>query len=310
MSRTITLFFSLITLLLYSCQSNKSITADGTDVTSPQDDLSNALLWEISGNDLTTNSFLFGTIHMINSEDYFLPEGTLSAIDKSERMVFEIDMAELSDPMKLMPIMQKAYMKGDTSLQDLLSDEEYKSVEAHFSDMGLPVFFLERIKPMFLSVFASGDFDPDDLNTGAVKSYEMEFAAMATSSGKSTGGLETVDFQIGLFDEIPYRVQAQMLLEAINAADTEDDTFKALIQSYKDQDITALYRMMQEDESVADFEDILLVKRNKNWIPQMKTMMTEQTTFFAVGAGHLGGPYGVINLLKEEGYKVSPIIAI
>jgi len=266
-----------------------------------------ALLWEITGKGLQQSSFLFGTIHMIASEDYFLPEGTLSAIDVTDKMVFEIDMADLSDPTKLMPIMQKAYMKGDTSLKDLMTTEDYKIVSDHFSEMGLPMFFMERIKPMFLTVFASGDMDPNGMKDGSIKSYEMEFASIAENSNKSTGGLESIDFQIGLFDAIPYSDQANMLLETIKSGGEGDDTMEKLVAMYKQQDIEALYGMMQDDDSTAEYEDILLVKRNKNWIPQMATMMTEQRTFFAVGAGHLGGPYGVIKLLEKEGYMVKPV---
>lgn len=293
--------------LIAACSSNKvsSDNMNGEMVETMQ--YEKGLLWEIDGKGMSESSFLFGTIHMIASEDYFLPEGTLSAIDATQRMVFEIDMADLSDPMKLMPIMQKAYMKGDTSLQDLLSDEDYSLVKDHFQEMGLPIMFLERIKPMFLTVFASGDFDPTDLNSGSVKSYEMEFAAIAENSGKTTGGLETVDYQIGLFDAIPYSDQADMLLDAIKNGDVENDSFKELVNKYKDQDVEALYSMMQADDATAEYEDVLLTTRNKNWIPQMITMMGKERVFFAVGAGHLGGPNGVINLLRKEGYTVRPV---
>ena len=265
-----------------------------------------SLLWEISGNGLAESSYLFGTIHMIKSEDFFLPQGTLSAIDVTDKMIFEIDMADMNDPMKVMPMLQKAFMKGDTSLQDLLTEEEYTLVKDHFSEMGLPIFFLEKIKPMFLTVFASGDFNPGDMQSGKVKSYEMEFMKMAEEGAKETGGLETIEFQISVFDDIPYMDQAQMLVEGIKSGGTEDDMFKELIAMYKDQDIYGLYDMMKTDDSIGDHEDILLNKRNINWIPQMKTAMTAQRTFFAVGAGHLGGEEGVINLLRKEGFKVLP----
>ena len=152
------LLLSLIStaLLFTGCSSTAQLTEQPTskkDITEEK-----SLLWEISGNDLPESSYLFGTIHIIGSEDYFLPPGTLSAIDASQKMIFEIDMADMNDPMKLMPLLQKAYMKGDTTLKDLVTTDDYKIIEDHFKEMGLPIFFLERIKPMFLTVFASGDF--------------------------------------------------------------------------------------------------------------------------------------------------------
>jgi len=203
--------------------------------------------------------------------------------------------------------MQKAYMKGDTSLSDLLTEEDYGVVKAHFKEKGLPLFLLERIKPMFLSVFASDDFDPSSLQSGGLKSYELEFAEIAKSGGKGTGGLETVDYQIAVFDAIPYHDQADMLLEAIKASGSDDDSFDELVTLYKEQDIYGLYEMLKGDESIGEFEDVLLNQRNKNWIPLMKEEMLNQRTFFAVGAGHLGGQFGVIQLLQDAGYKLRPL---
>lgn len=308
MIKLFTLLFFTSTLGMFTnCSSAKKSGNEANMVITPEvADNGKSLLWEISGNELTQSSFLFGTIHMINAEDYLLPVGTLTAIDVADKVVFEIDMADMEDPMKLMPLLQKAFMKGDTTLKDLMSVDEYALVKDHFKKMGLPIFLLERIKPMFLTVFASGDFDPNDLQNGKIKSYEMEFAAMASESNKETAGLETIEFQISVFDGIPYKKQADMLVETINSGSTEDDIFKELVDLYKAQDIAGLYALMKEDESIADYEDALLNNRNKNWIPIMKKMMSEQCTFFAVGAGHLGGPEGVISLLREAGYKVKP----
>ncbi len=300
---------SLISIILFqtSCKSSEKINNPAQKEQSKAMAQDKSLLWEISGNGLTQSSYLFGTIHMIESEDYFLPQGTLSAVDNSSKMIFEIDMADMSDPMKLMPLLQKAYMKGDTTLKDLVTAEDYTLVEDHFKELGLPLMMLERMKPMFLTVFASGDFDPNGLNNGSIKSYEMEFAKMAEDGNKATGGLETVEYQIGVFDKIPYKDQADMLMEALKSSDTEDDTFQQLVDLYKEQDIYGLFEMMKEDESIEEFEDVLLYQRNKNWIPIMEEEMKQQRVFFAVGAGHLGGDLGVINLLRLQGFTLSAI---
>lgn len=304
-------FLSLLSLVLYSCKSNESIPADSTiekaTSTIADNQLEKALLWEITGNGLTESSYLFGTIHMIDTEDYFLPEGTLSAIDNSTEVYFEIDMTEMNDISKIMPLMQKAYMNDDLTLKDLLSEEDYALVQDHFEKMNLPLFFFERIKPMFLTVFASGDINPGDLKSGKIKSYEMEFAEIAAESNKTIGGLETIEYQISIFDSIPYTAQAEMLIETIKAGDTGDDQFMELVKLYKGQDVAGLYSVMQDEESIEEYEDILLVQRNKNWIPIMSERMAQNKTFFAVGAGHLGGPMGVINLLKKAGYTMTPV---
>lgn len=302
------LALSLVSIIMGACKSTEQVAKVVQAPPTPDSsDLENALLWEITGNGLTESSYLFGTIHLINKEDYFLPEGTLTAMDQSEEIYFEIDMSEMSDVSKLMPLLQKAYMDNDLTLKDLLDDDEYTIVKDHFAELGLPLFFMERIKPMFLTVFASGDMNPGDLQSGKVMSYEMEFNKIAEESNKAVGGLETIEYQISIFDSIPYEDQADMLIETIKSGDTGNDQFDELVELYTNQDVAGLYSVMKADDSIDEFEDVLLVQRNKNWIPVMASNMTEKRTFFAVGAGHLGGSFGVINLLREAGYTVTAV---
>jgi uncharacterized protein YbaP (TraB family) len=268
----------------------------------------NALLWEISGNDLRQPSYLFGTIHMISKNDFFLPEGTRSVFDKSQLVTFEINLEEMNNMAALMPLMMQAFMKGDTSLQDLLSEDDYQVVADHFEQLGLPMMFLDRIKPMFLSALTSEDALNMSRHPGEVVSYEMEFMEMARKSGKTMAGLETAEYQMSMFDSIPYGVQADMLVESIKTGGSDGDQFQQMVDLYKKQDLYGLQEMLASDqEGIAKYEDLLLLQRNRNWIPVMKKMMTDQPTFFAVGAGHLSGEEGVIALLRKQGYTVKPI---
>lgn len=287
-----------------SCSSARSVSAQN-QVYQP---LENALLWKITGKGLKQPSYLFGTIHIIGAEDYFLPNGILSAIERTDKMYFEIDVKDMTDISAMMGMMGKIFMKDGQSLKDLLSDDEYTLVSNHFQKIGIPMFMLERMKPMFLTVFAYGDFDPDGLQKGSVKSYEMELYEMAKNAGKATAGLESVDYQIGLFDKIPYEAQAKMLVEAIRTSNVNDDSFKRMTQMYVSQNVEQMVSMISEEGSeISGFEDDLLHQRNKNWIPLIKEAVMQQPSFFAVGAGHLAGKEGVIHLLRKEGYDVRPV---
>ena len=297
----------VISMTTTSCKTTKDAVVEVAreDAYKP---LTNALLWKIEGNGLQTPSYLFGTIHLIGSDDYYLPTGTLSAIDNSEKMVFEIDMKEMGDMGAMMGLMNKAFMKDNKTLRDLISAEDYALVDAHFKKMGLPLMMLERMKPMFLTVFASGDMDPAGLQNGSMKSYEMEFLEIANTSNKPTGGLETIEFQLSVFDSIPYTAQAEMLVETIKDEDKDSSQFDDMVQMYKNQLINDMVSMIgDEEEQLSEYEDILLSKRNEAWISGMKTMMNEMPTFFAVGAGHLAGERGVIHLLRKEGYTLTPL---
>lgn len=295
------LFLILIsTLFVLSCKTTKTATKTNSD---------NALLWKIEHKSNPNPSYLFGTIHLIDSENYFLPEGTLTAIDQCDKMVFEIDMKEMEDMGNIMGMMGKLMMKDGKSIKDLVSEDDYKIVTKHFEKMGMPLFLFEKMKPFFLTIFAQEGMDPQGLQSGTMKSYEMEFSELAKEKGMETGGLETIEFQMSLFDEISYEDQAKMLVDAIKSSGKEDDTMSRMITLYKAQNINALATMIEEEsEDVNSFNKKLLVDRNTSWIQPIAEMISKEKVFIAVGAGHLGGPNGVIKLLREKGVKVTPVL--
>lgn len=271
-----------------------------------------SLLWQISGLELQTPSFLFGTIHMINKADFFLPDGLKDALAGSDKITFEINMEEMNNFSALMPVMMKMFMADGKTLKDLYTEEEYTIVQEHFNKIGLPLAFLNRIKPMFLSMMASEDAmnmqNPE--KEGEIVSYEMELMKIAQTQKKAVDGLETAEFQMSLFDSIPYEAQAQMLMASIQSGseESEGNQMEEMVKMYKDQDIQGMQRMVKGDkDGISEYEELLLLSRNRNWIPVMEKMMAAKPTFFAVGAGHLGGEEGVIALLRKVGYTVVPV---
>ncbi|MBI1225947.1 MAG: TraB/GumN family protein [Bacteroidetes bacterium] len=267
----------------------------------------NALLWRISGKGLPTTSYLYGTIHMIGKNDFFLTDSTRSAIDRAKLVTFEINMEDMMNLPAQMGLMMKSFMSGGKSLSDLLSKEDYDLVKAHFDKQGLPLFLFERMKPMFLTVLADTDMSGGLGGDGDMVSYEMKIMDIAEQQKKEMGGLETAEYQMSMFDSIPYEEQAQMLVETIKSSGGESSQFDEMVKLYKNQDIVGMESMMGEDESIGGHEDLLLNQRNRNWIPIMGEMMLAQPTFFAVGAGHLGGESGVVSLLRKAGYTVQPV---
>lgn len=288
-------------------------TSQATSTTAPTKD-ENALLWRISGKGLATASYLYGTIHMIGKEDFFLTDSTRSAIDRAKLVTFEINMEDMMDLSSQLGLMMKSFMNDGKSLKDLLSKEDYDLVKAHFDKQGLPIFLFERMKPMFLTVMA--DMDMSDLGGGLggdgdMVSYEMKIMDIAQQNKAKIGGLETAEYQMSMFDSIPYQDQAKMLVETIKASGgggEGDEQFAEMVKLYKSQDIVGMVSMMgEEDSGIGGYEDLLLNQRNRNWIPIMGEMMGKQPTFFAVGAGHLAGDQGVISLLRKDGYKVEAV---
>ncbi len=294
------LFYLLLggLFLATSCKTTKTITGYQA--------LDNALLWEVSGKDIEQPSYVFGTIHLIDRESYFLPEGFDKSLDRTDEVVFEIDMNEMTDLSAQMGLISKAFMDNDLTLKDLLTKDEYNTVKEHFDKMGLPLFFFEKMKPMFLTVMTSMDLDLGEMQE-KMTSYEMEILEMANERNKQVGGLETMDFQLSLFDSIPYKEQARILYESIAVEKEDNDQMKELVDMYTSQNIEALQQSLGKDETVSNYEDILVNQRNRNWIPIMSEKMKSKPTFFAVGAGHLAGEEGVLHLLRKAGYRIKPV---
>lgn len=304
--RFLFLTFVGIILMAFSGRAQELSAPDVAPVANLQDS-TKSLLWEVSGKDLTSPSWVYGTIHMIGADDYFLTKSTEEVFQKADLVTFEINMENMFSITTLLSMMGNAMMDNGTTLRDLLTDEEYQIVKKYFDEAGMPLFLFEKVKPLFLSSMTAGTGE-GSIADGGMKSYEMEFMDMAKQQEKEMEGLETIEFQMGIFDSIPYKDQAQMLLQSIQSEGGEDDEFDKMVELYKSQDIQAMQAYFEGDEEMSNYEDVLLVKRNENWIPIMEEMMKKQTTFFAVGAGHLGGEKGVLNLLHQAGYQLKPII--
>ncbi|MCI5081961.1 MAG: TraB/GumN family protein, partial [Saprospiraceae bacterium] len=208
------LFWSLAVALLFIGCKTTSQTPGNAKNTIPE--IENSLLWEIKGKGIDKPSYLFGTIHMINKEDFELTPATKEAFAKAERVAFEIDLEDMMDVSAMMPLMMKAFMANDTTLRDLLTEEQYTKVDKHFQKLGIPLMFLERLKPMFLSMMTSEDF-ANGQSSGKMVSYEMELMELAKQQNKEIEGLETAEFQMSMFDSIPYKVQAEMLMNALES---------------------------------------------------------------------------------------------
>ncbi|HEX6915418.1 MAG TPA: TraB/GumN family protein, partial [Chitinophagaceae bacterium] len=137
--------------------------------------------------------------------------------------------------------------------------------------------------------------------------WETRFMQMAGEKQMEVLGLEKVEDQISVLDSIPYSVQAEMFMKTMYNLDSTKASFSKMMEVYQKQDIEEMNHMTSTDEDFGEYEEVMLRKRNRNWIHVMREAMKVQPTFFAVGAGHLGGTDGVISLLRKEGYSVTAV---
>lgn len=277
-----------------------------------QDTLPNTVLWEISSRDLESPSYLLGTIHLIPEDIFFWPEHFQNAYEAVDQVVLET--SELSmDPSVIMALMPKIMLPDGQSLEDLVTESEYTQIEDFFGEMGMPVMFFKNIKPFFLYMLV--DIDLTALMQENIKSYELDITQKADQDEKQVLGLETLDFQVSLFDSIPYEDQADLLVESIaeksekKTRSDEASGSNQLYQTYVDQDLNAILDQVKEsDPSLMKFYKLLLEDRNLAWIPKIEEFIHQRPSLVAVGAAHLPGEKGVIHLLRKAGYTMKPVM--
>jgi uncharacterized protein YbaP (TraB family) len=260
----------------------------------------NALLWEISGNDLGSASYLYGTMHMICAEDFIIGEQLKEKFKASQKVYLEVDM---DDPAMNMKMMQLSMLQGK-KLSDIFSDSDYHKLNIFFRDtIGMPLTLLNTMKPFILFSILT----QKSLPCSEQESYELRFIEMAKAQSKEVLGLETIEEQMKIFDDMPDSLQVQMVMRFVDEFQVQKKEFAKMAAAYKQEDLDAIYQHIMSSPDIAGSEEVLLFNRNKKWIPIMEKAMQKEKVFFAVGAGHLGGPEGVINLLREEGYTVKGI---
>ncbi len=260
-----------------------------------------SLLWEISGNGLQQPSYLFGTVHMICKEDFFFPELLKEKFINAGEVFLEVDMDDPSMMMKMMNLIQMP--KGQT-IKQLFGDTAFKKFDSSYKKItGSSAVMFNTFKPFMLISMLS----EKTLSCTSRESYEETFMKLAAANKKDIKGLETVEYQMGVFDSVPGSVMVSYLNDMVNNFQNQTTSFQKLVNIYKAQDIDSLFSMAYKDVKELDPETELLSKRNSNWIPVMKTNMQKTSCFFAVGAAHLGGDIGVISLLRKQGYTVKPV---
>jgi len=197
-------------------------------------------------------------------------------------------------------------MNNNTKLSDLLTEEEYERVRDYFkkNKTMLPLTMMERLKPYFISSIIAESKFPCAEKDG----MEQVIMKQAKKDNKPINGLETIQFQASVFDSIPYQRQAKDLLKMIDSAAVKEDSSDAqLVEVYRQQDLNKMQQLTADEESMKEYLDLLLYNRNARWATKMPAIMRDAPALFAVGAGHLGGEKGVINLLRKAGFTVRPV---
>jgi uncharacterized protein YbaP (TraB family) len=259
--------------------------------------LENSLLWKIEHEDLAKPSYLLGTIHIMCKEDFSIPEKVTKAFNATDKLILEVDM---SDSKAIMALQSK--MISSSKLTDELTETQQKYLddllkkELKMSLQMVNRYTLTTIYSLLIQQSAS---------CPVKKMYEMELINLAKTNSKNIAGLETLDAQLDFLEKA---YPKDFLWKQIELFDEYKVVFDEMVNYYKNEELTALFDAANDERFFnKNSAHWLLTVRNTNWVKLMPEMMKKQSIFFAVGAAHLPGENGVIELLRKQGYTITPV---
>lgn len=260
-------------------------------------------LWAIKDKDTTI--YLFGTVHALKPNLGWFDDGVKAAFDKSDTLVLELVQPEAAAMQKL--FIDLALDKSGKTLRSKLNDEDRVIYDAALTKLGMPVTRFDPFDPWAAAVtlqllsLSKDGFDP---GSGA----ESVITSAAKQAKKAILGLETAEYQLGIFDRLPEEKQIRFLIDGSADIDKGKEVMDALVAKWSVGDMDALAKLMNDGLTDAVLYDRLLTQRNANWAKWIKERMaTPGTVFVAVGAGHLGGKTSVQKLLKKQKLKAKRV---
>ncbi len=279
--------------------SNAALAAEPAAKAAPATVDADPALWVVKDEDTTI--YLFGTVHVLKPGLSWFDEGVKRAFDKSDQLMLEIvapeDQAEMAK--MLMPL---AIDANGTTLSSRLDPEQLKDYQAAMTGLGIPPATFDKFEPWFVGMTLSVlpltklGYDPE-------QGVEKQLTAHAKTVGKPIAGLETVEQQLGFFDDLPEEQQLAFLNAVVDDIDTLGSTLDKMVVQWSKADVDGLAASMNESlKATPKLADILLYNRNANWAEQLDARMDQPgTVFVAVGAGHLAGEKSVQDYLEERG---------
>jgi uncharacterized protein YbaP (TraB family) len=264
----------------------------------------NSVLWEISGNGLSNPSYLMGTLKFIGEKEFYLPKEAIAKLNSCK--IFAIE--DQVDHKAQLELNKAVHFPKGKSLATELPAADYKKVRSFFQTefkVSNAKFDNEfaRLIPLALSM------NMTRMSLGEkVKFYDIELLTIAKKSKLETYSLESIDREAAAIQAFPMKDQETALLHSIANFDKQKSEYRQLEEAYLQGDLDKVFEYsLHPTENNPIFIEEFYTKRNLEWLPKIMKMTKEKPSFIAVGVSHLEGPKGLLNLLKEKGYTLTPV---
>ena len=262
-------------------------------------------LWKVQSR--TNTVFILGSIHFMKKDIYPLDKRIEDAFDKSEVLAVEANVNDVSS-LNIQGLMDSAFYQGDDILEKHVSGETYGLVKKEFAASGMLLGLVDKQKPWFLALTLTSlklmqlGFDP---------TYGIDMHFLSKAEGKKRiAELESLDYQINLLSGFSDKEQEAFLLYSVKEIETLGQEVNALPRAWKSGDTQTIESFLTKsgDKGMSSLNEKMLYERNRHMASRIEDYLrTKETYFVIVGAGHLVGNKGIIEILKGKGYLVEQL---
>jgi uncharacterized protein YbaP (TraB family) len=281
----------------------RSVQASGQNATQAP---VKSCLWKVVSKDSAV--YLLGSVHLLKPDAYPLSPAIEQAFGNSTKLVLEVNLDSLNSPDAQQMVLRKALLPQGKTLNETLSPAAYQAVRQTVDSMGLNLEALKRMKPWFLSLSLVA-MKMQQLGYDVQNGVDRHFFDRAMKANKEVLGLETAEFQIDLLDGLPAKTQEESLLQTLKELDQFEAEFEQLVRAWASGQEKQLDNLLLQ--SFKEYPDVyakLISERNRNWLPKIEShLQGGNKTLVVVGAAHLVGRDGVVELLKRKGYSVEQL---
>jgi uncharacterized protein len=265
-----------------------------------------SFLWKIQSE--KNSLYLLGSIHFLKKENYPLKKSIEEVFEKSKKIVFEIDLQGATPEKAQRVTLEKGIYRDGTTLQQNLTPETYNLAQERAAQLGIDLRPLSPLKPWAVGLTMMA-LKLQKLGFDSRYGIDRYLANRAKDNNMPAEGLETLESQIGLLDQFSRREQESMLHQTLKELEQLDQSVEGIVQSWVMGDVKSVEKLLLEGmRKHPKVYQKIIVERNQRWLPQIKRLLVQgDKVMVVVGAAHLVGPDGIIELLKGQGYTVEQL---
>jgi uncharacterized protein YbaP (TraB family) len=258
-------------------------------------------LWKVQGKN--NSVYVLGSMHLLRASEP-LPAVMDDAYRDAETLVMEIDMDDLDPRAAQQATMQLGMLPAGETLPDQLTNDAAAKLAAYSQRLGIPPGVLNQFKP-WLAAITLTQLHLMKLGLDPQSGIEQRLVTRAAAERKEILGLETVEEQLGMLANLPPKLQTAFLMQTLAEADQVETEIDKMIAAWRTGDSIALEKFLLSIQESPEIYRTLIVDRNRRWMTRLSEMLNAQEDYLVVvGAMHLVGKDGVLELLEQRGYKV------